>query len=145
MWQVNPGNDSFCSVASYGNAIQIWKLVFADRGLFADKLMKLAEEIVEKENEAQVCAIRIDCSDPKSVKEAFEAVNSLGSVEVLVRFIQFSLQLVLCHLASTSFSPFFFIFFSFFADVFFPNEISHMHCVFHKYQLNAYATYQLLD
>lgn len=45
-----------------------------------DKLMKLAEEIVEKENEAQVCAIRIDCSDPKSVKEAFEAVNSLGSV-----------------------------------------------------------------
>ncbi|XP_024365403.1 uncharacterized protein [Physcomitrium patens] len=49
-----------------------------------DKLMKLAEEIVEKENEAQVCAIRIDCSDPKSVKEAFEAVNSLGSVEVLV-------------------------------------------------------------
>lgn len=50
----------------------------------ADKLMKLAEDIVEKENAAQVCAIRIDCSDATSVKEAFEAVNSLGSVEALV-------------------------------------------------------------
>lgn len=49
-----------------------------------DKLMKLAEEIVEKEKEAQVCAIRIDCADPKSIKEAFEAVNSLGAVEALV-------------------------------------------------------------
>lgn len=114
MWQVNPGNDSFCSVASYGNAIQIWKLVFADRGLFADKLMKLAEEIVEKENEAQVCAIRIDCSDPKSVKEAFEAVNSLGSVEVLVRFIQFSPTVGFMPFSKHFLLPLFFYFFFFF-------------------------------
>ncbi|KAL2644419.1 hypothetical protein R1flu_012006 [Riccia fluitans] len=49
-----------------------------------DKLMKFAEHIVEKEASAQVAAIRIDCSDSKSIKDAFEAVNSLGTVEVLV-------------------------------------------------------------
>ncbi|XP_024519776.1 3-dehydrosphinganine reductase TSC10B-like isoform X1 [Selaginella moellendorffii] len=49
-----------------------------------EKLMKLAEEIVEKEAKAQVAAIRIDCADGKSVKEAFEAVHSLGAVETLV-------------------------------------------------------------
>jgi hypothetical protein len=76
--------------------------------LFADKLMKLAEEIVEKENEAQVCAIRIDCSDPKSIKEAFEAVNSLGAVEALVCFSLPCLalpfrKLTFCHLAGFNF------------------------------------------
>ncbi|BBN01312.1 hypothetical protein MPTK1_2g06390 [Marchantia polymorpha subsp. ruderalis] len=49
-----------------------------------DKLMKFAEQIVEKEASGQVAAIRIDCSDSKSIKDAFEAVNSLGTVEVLV-------------------------------------------------------------
>ncbi|CAN5959249.1 unnamed protein product [Sphagnum jensenii] len=49
-----------------------------------EKLTKMAEDIVEKEKSGQVCAIRIDCADPKSVKEAFEAVNSLGPVEALV-------------------------------------------------------------
>ncbi|KAJ7570299.1 hypothetical protein O6H91_01G113900 [Diphasiastrum complanatum] len=46
--------------------------------------MKFAEELVEKEAEAQVAAIRIDCSNSKSVTEAFEGVHSLGCVEVLV-------------------------------------------------------------
>jgi NADP-dependent 3-hydroxy acid dehydrogenase YdfG len=50
----------------------------------AEKLTKMAEDIVEKEKSGQVCAIRIDCGDSKSVKEAFEAVNSLGPVEALV-------------------------------------------------------------
>lgn len=49
-----------------------------------EKLTKMAEDIVEKEKSGQVCAIRIDCADSKSVKEAFEAVNSLGPVEALV-------------------------------------------------------------
>ena len=68
--------------------------------LSADKLMKLAEEIVEKENQAQVCAIRIDCSDPKSIKEAFEAVNSLGAVEALVCLFLPSRKLTFSYLAS---------------------------------------------
>ncbi|XP_047319064.1 uncharacterized protein LOC124922376 isoform X1 [Impatiens glandulifera] len=48
-----------------------------------DKLSSLAEEIA-REEKAQVFAIRIDCSDSRSVKEAFEGVLSLGFVEVLV-------------------------------------------------------------
>ncbi|XP_020080162.1 uncharacterized protein LOC109703847 [Ananas comosus] len=47
------------------------------------KLSKLADEIA-CEAKGQVFAIRIDCSDPKSVREAFEGVLSLGPVEVLV-------------------------------------------------------------
>ncbi|KAJ0984731.1 hypothetical protein J5N97_003087 [Dioscorea zingiberensis] len=47
------------------------------------KLSGYAEEIA-KEAMAQVFAIRIDCADAKSVREAFEAVLSLGYVEVLV-------------------------------------------------------------
>ncbi|XP_042374865.1 3-oxoacyl-[acyl-carrier-protein] reductase FabG-like isoform X1 [Zingiber officinale] len=47
------------------------------------KLSALAEEIA-CEAKAQVFAIRIDCSDSKSVREAFEVVLSLGFLEVLV-------------------------------------------------------------
>ncbi len=65
----------------------------------AEKLTKMAEDIVEKEKSGQVCAIRIDCADSKSVKEAFEAVNSLGPVEALVVQIS-SVKLVFCHLTS---------------------------------------------
>lgn len=43
----------------------------------------MAEEIA-REEKAQVFAIRIDCSDSKSVRDAFEGVLSLGFVEVLV-------------------------------------------------------------
>ncbi|CAD5182682.1 unnamed protein product [Musa acuminata subsp. malaccensis] len=50
--------------------------------LSAGKLSWLADEIA-REAKAQVFAIRIDCADPKSVREAFEGVLSLGSVEVL--------------------------------------------------------------
>lgn len=46
-------------------------------------LSRLAEEIA-LEAKAQVFAIRMDCSDSKSVREAFEGVLSLGFVEVLV-------------------------------------------------------------
>lgn len=46
-------------------------------------LSRFAEEIAREEM-AQVFAIRIDCSDSKSVREAFEGVLSLGYVEVLV-------------------------------------------------------------
>ncbi|OAY79736.1 putative oxidoreductase YoxD [Ananas comosus] len=45
--------------------------------------ISLADEIA-CEAKGQVFAIRIDCSDPKSVREAFEGVLSLGPVEVLV-------------------------------------------------------------
>ncbi|XP_021908035.1 very-long-chain 3-oxoacyl-CoA reductase [Carica papaya] len=47
------------------------------------RLSRFAEEIA-REEKAQVFAIRIDCSDSRSVKEAFEGVLSLGFVEVLV-------------------------------------------------------------
>ncbi|ONK74215.1 uncharacterized protein A4U43_C03F3980 [Asparagus officinalis] len=48
-----------------------------------EKLSKYADEIA-REAKAQVFAIRIDCSDSKSLREAFEGVLSLGFVEVLV-------------------------------------------------------------
>nr|KJB43654.1 hypothetical protein B456_007G210800 [Gossypium raimondii]KJB43655.1 hypothetical protein B456_007G210800 [Gossypium raimondii] len=47
------------------------------------RLSRFADEIA-REEKAQVFAIRIDCSDPRSVREAFEGVLSLGFVEVLV-------------------------------------------------------------
>ncbi|KAL9267534.1 Diacetyl reductase [(S)-acetoin forming]-like protein [Drosera capensis] len=47
------------------------------------RLSRFAEEIA-REEKAQVFAIRIDCSDPRSIREAFEGVLSLGFVEVLV-------------------------------------------------------------
>ncbi|XP_010550382.1 PREDICTED: very-long-chain 3-oxoacyl-CoA reductase [Tarenaya hassleriana] len=47
------------------------------------RLSRVAEEIA-REEKAQVFAIRIDCSDQRSVREAFEGVLSLGFVEVLV-------------------------------------------------------------
>ncbi|KAL4387399.1 hypothetical protein GQ457_09G010500 [Hibiscus cannabinus] len=47
------------------------------------RLSRFADEIA-REEKAQVCAIRIDCSDSKSIREAFEGVLSLGFVEVLV-------------------------------------------------------------
>ena len=49
----------------------------------AGSLSKIAEEIA-REEKAQVFAIRIDCSDTRSIREAFEGVLSLGFVEVLV-------------------------------------------------------------
>ncbi|CAK9204277.1 unnamed protein product [Sphagnum troendelagicum] len=49
-----------------------------------EKLTKMVEDIIEMEKSGQVCAICIDCANSKSVKEAFEAVNSLGPVEALV-------------------------------------------------------------
>ncbi|XWS45294.1 hypothetical protein CRYUN_Cryun15aG0124400 [Craigia yunnanensis] len=47
------------------------------------RLSRFADEIA-REEKAQVFAIRIDCSDSKSVREAFEGVLSLGFLEVLV-------------------------------------------------------------
>ncbi|XP_071705819.1 uncharacterized protein [Rutidosis leptorrhynchoides] len=47
------------------------------------RLSRFADEIA-REEKAQVYAIRIDCSDTQSVREAFEGVLSLGFVEVLV-------------------------------------------------------------
>ncbi|XP_068643984.1 uncharacterized protein [Aristolochia californica] len=47
------------------------------------RLSRFADEIARQEK-AQVFAIRIDCSDARSVREAFEGVHSLGFVEVLV-------------------------------------------------------------
>ncbi|EEF39997.1 very-long-chain 3-oxoacyl-CoA reductase [Ricinus communis] len=47
------------------------------------RLSRFADEIARQEK-AQVFAIRIDCSDSRSVREAFEGVLSLGFVEVLV-------------------------------------------------------------
>ncbi|CAI9110142.1 OLC1v1010118C1 [Oldenlandia corymbosa var. corymbosa] len=47
------------------------------------RLSRFADEIA-REEKAQVFAIRIDCSDTKSIREAFEGVLSLGFVEVLV-------------------------------------------------------------
>lgn len=46
-------------------------------------MSRFADEIA-REEKAQVFAIRIDCSDTQSVREAFEGVLSLGFVEVLV-------------------------------------------------------------
>ncbi|XP_074294018.1 uncharacterized protein LOC141621331 [Silene latifolia] len=48
-----------------------------------ERISMFAEEIA-REEKAQVFAIRIDCADQKSIKEAFEGVLSLGSVDVLV-------------------------------------------------------------
>ncbi|CAI9766829.1 unnamed protein product [Fraxinus pennsylvanica] len=47
------------------------------------RLSKFADEIA-REEKTQVFAIRIDCSDSRSIREAFEGVLSLGFVEVLV-------------------------------------------------------------
>lgn len=47
------------------------------------RLSRFADEIA-REEKAQVFAIRIDCSDTKSIREAFEGVLSLGFVEILV-------------------------------------------------------------
>lgn len=51
--------------------------------MITGRLSVFADEIA-REEKAQVFAIRIDCSDSTSVKEAFEGVLSLGFVEVLV-------------------------------------------------------------
>ncbi|XP_073157994.1 uncharacterized protein [Henckelia pumila] len=47
------------------------------------RLSRFADEIA-REEKAQVFAIRIDCSESRSIREAFEGVLSLGFVEVLV-------------------------------------------------------------
>ncbi|OQU80642.1 hypothetical protein SORBI_3007G158200 [Sorghum bicolor] len=57
----------------------VWWLCLAR----AEKLSQLAEEIAQ-EAKAQVFALRVDCADARSVREAFEGVLSLGPVEVLV-------------------------------------------------------------
>ncbi|KAI4330301.1 hypothetical protein MLD38_028600 [Melastoma candidum] len=49
----------------------------------ARRLSRFADEIA-REEKAQVFAIRIDCSDTRSIREAFEGVLSLGFVEILV-------------------------------------------------------------
>nr|GMD83800.1 3-ketodihydrosphingosine reductase-like [Ipomoea batatas] len=46
-------------------------------------LSRFADELA-REEKAQVFAIRIDCSDSRSIREAFEGVLSFGFVEVLV-------------------------------------------------------------
>ncbi|KAF7135571.1 hypothetical protein RHSIM_Rhsim08G0102300 [Rhododendron simsii] len=51
--------------------------------ILARRLSRFADEIA-REEKSQVFAIRIDCSDSRSVREAFESVLSLGFVEVLV-------------------------------------------------------------
>ncbi|KAG2376007.1 uncharacterized protein HKW66_Vig0158390 [Vigna angularis] len=45
---------------------------------------KLVAEEIAREEKAQVFAIRVDCADSKSVRDAFEGVHSLGFIEVLV-------------------------------------------------------------
>ncbi|RZC47610.1 hypothetical protein C5167_040563 [Papaver somniferum] len=52
-------------------------------GPVARRLFRFAEEIA-REAKAPVFAIRIDCCDSQSIREAFEGVLSLGFVEVLV-------------------------------------------------------------
>ncbi|XP_077213641.1 uncharacterized protein LOC143848568 isoform X2 [Tasmannia lanceolata] len=47
------------------------------------RLSRFADEIA-REEKTQVFAIQIDCSDARSVREAFEGVLSLGFVEVLI-------------------------------------------------------------
>lgn len=47
------------------------------------RLSRFADEIA-REEKAAVFAIRIDCSDSQSIREAFEGVLSLGFVQVLV-------------------------------------------------------------
>ncbi|KAL0430304.1 UNVERIFIED_CONTAM: hypothetical protein Sradi_0656400 [Sesamum radiatum] len=54
-----------------------------DLGQYICRLSRFADEIA-REEKAQVFAIRIDCSESRSIKEAFEGVLSLGFVEVLV-------------------------------------------------------------
>lgn len=49
----------------------------------AGKLKGYAEDIARDEK-VQVFAIGIDCSDSKSINDAFEAVLSLGKIQVLV-------------------------------------------------------------
>lgn len=51
--------------------------------MITGRLSRFADEIA-REEKGQVFAIRIDCSDSRSVREAFEGVLSLGFVEVLV-------------------------------------------------------------
>jgi len=43
------------------------------------RLSRVAEEIA-REEKAQVFAIRVDCADSKSVRDAFEGVHSVGTV-----------------------------------------------------------------
>ncbi|WVZ10513.1 hypothetical protein V8G54_015043 [Vigna mungo] len=51
--------------------------------VYVCRLSRVAEEIA-REEKAQVFAIRVDCADSKSVRDAFEGVHSLGFIEVLV-------------------------------------------------------------
>eukprot|EP00250_Pteridium_aquilinum_P014423 c21978_g1_i2 orf=461-1150(+) len=48
------------------------------------RLERFVKEIAEKETNALLYAIRVDCSDLKEVKQAFESVRSFGFVELLV-------------------------------------------------------------
>ncbi|XP_074320363.1 uncharacterized protein LOC141657128 isoform X1 [Silene latifolia] len=50
---------------------------------FSERISIFSQEIA-REEKAQVFSIRIDCADHNSIKEAFEGVLSLGSVDVLV-------------------------------------------------------------
>eukprot|EP00850_Spirogloea_muscicola_P004967 SM000022S07181 [mRNA] locus=s22:320756:322460:- [translate_table: standard] len=62
-----------------------------------DKLQKLAEQVIS-EVQGQAYAIEIDATNPAAVKQAFEAVRSLGSVQVLV-----GTHLICSHSASMRF------------------------------------------
>ncbi|KAI5075276.1 hypothetical protein GOP47_0009352 [Adiantum capillus-veneris] len=48
------------------------------------RLESFVKDIAEKETNALLYAIRVDCSDLKEVKQAFESVRSFGFVELLV-------------------------------------------------------------
>lgn len=63
--------------------LSLWFKFSSSILIMIGRLSRFADEIA-REEKAQVFAIRIDCSDAKSVREAFEGVHSLGFVEVLV-------------------------------------------------------------
>lgn len=60
----------------FGVALRTWIITTGRLSRFADE--------IAREEKAQVFAIRIDCSESRSIREAFEGVLSLGFVEVLV-------------------------------------------------------------
>ncbi|XP_072977476.1 uncharacterized protein [Typha angustifolia] len=70
------GRSVACKFAHEGYTVAILARDLAKLSRFADE--------VARDAKGQVFAIRIDCADSKSVREAFEGVLSLGSVEVLV-------------------------------------------------------------
>lgn len=62
-----------------------------------EKLARLVVQLMALERTAHVSAISIDCSDPQSVRDAFESVRSIGVVEVLVYNVNVQLSCPLPH------------------------------------------------